>query len=96
VRSPTIERLVKNEPKLLCYEGRLLRDAMRAERVTEEEVEAAVRQQGLGNLKEVGAALLETDGSMTVVPRGGLESASWGRGTAASCRRSGPEVLEEV
>ena len=80
VISRTIERLVKNEPKLLFYEGRFLRDAMRAERVTEEEVEATVRQQGIGNLKEVGAAVLETDGSMTVVPRAGLKSASALRG----------------
>jgi hypothetical protein len=39
-----------------------------AERVTEE-VEAAVRQQGLATLDKVGVAVLETDGSVTVVPR---------------------------
>lgn len=68
-RSSVVSRLVKNEPKLLFYEGRYLRDAMRAERLTEEEVEAAVRQQGIANLEKVGAAVLETDGSVTVVPR---------------------------
>jgi uncharacterized membrane protein YcaP (DUF421 family) len=82
VRSRTLQRLVKNEPKLLFYEGRFLRDAMRADRVIEEEVEAAMQQQGLGDLKEIGAAVLETDGTMTVVPRGGLESASALRGMA--------------
>ena len=69
VRSSTFRRFVKNEPKLLFYDGRFLRGAMRVERVTEEEVEAAVRQQGLANFEEVGAAVLETDGSVTVVPR---------------------------
>ncbi len=76
VRSSTVQRLVKNEPKLLFYEGSFLRGAMRVERVTEEEVEAAVRQQGIGNLDEAGAVVLETDGSVTVVPRSGLGSAS--------------------
>ena len=72
VRSQTVRRLVKNEPRLLAYEGEFLHDAMRTERVTEEEVEAAVRQQGVGDLGDVGAAVLETDGSVTVVQRGGL------------------------
>lgn len=68
VRSSTFRRLIKNEPKLLFYDGKFLQGAMRAERVTKEEVEAAVRQQGLASLDEVGAAVLETDGSVTVVP----------------------------
>ena len=72
VRSRAVRRLVKNEPRLLAYEGEFLHDAMRTERVTEEEVEAAVRQQGVGDLGDVGAAVLETDGSVTVVQRGGL------------------------
>jgi uncharacterized membrane protein YcaP (DUF421 family) len=72
VRSSTFRRFVKNEPRLLFYDGGFLEGAMRAERVTEEEVEAAVRQQGLANLEAVGAAVLETDGSVTVVPRADL------------------------
>jgi uncharacterized membrane protein YcaP (DUF421 family) len=76
VRSPTVERLVKNEPRLLFYEGRFLRDAMGPERVTEEEIESAVRQQGIANLDEVGAAVLETDGSLTIIPGADCGSAS--------------------
>ena len=72
VRSSTFRRFIKNEPKLLFYDGGFLRGAMRAERVTEEEVEAAVRQQGLASLEEVGAAVLETDWSVSVVPRADL------------------------
>jgi uncharacterized membrane protein YcaP (DUF421 family) len=89
VRSSAFQRLIKNEPKLLFYDGGFLRDAMRAERVTEEEVEGAVRQQGMADLGEVGAAVLETDGSVTVVPRTDL-----GRESALSgvvSRRSGEE-----
>jgi uncharacterized membrane protein YcaP (DUF421 family) len=76
VRSSTVQRLVKDEPMLLFYEGRFLRDAMRAERVTKEEIEAAMRQQGFASLGEVGAAVLETDGSMTVIPGADSGSAS--------------------
>ena len=76
VRSSTVQRLLKNEPKLLFYEGRFLRDEMRAERVTEAEIEAAIRQQGMANLDKVGAAVLETDGSVTVMLRADLGSAN--------------------
>ncbi len=82
VRSSTVQRLLKNEPKLLFYEGRFLRDAMRAERVTQAEIEAAIRQQGMVNLDEVGAAVLETDGSVTVMPQADLGTANALRGVS--------------
>jgi len=75
-RTATVRRLVKNEPRLMVYEGKLLPDALRAERVTEEEIEAALRQQGMADLEDVGAAVLETDGSVTMVPRSGLGGGS--------------------
>ncbi len=76
MRSSMVRRLVKNEPKLLVYGGRFLRDAMESERVTESEVLAAVREQGMGDLEAVGAAVLETDGNVTVISRCELGSAS--------------------
>lgn len=69
VRSPLVNRLVKSEPRLLAYQGRLLLHALRAERVVEAEVLAAVRQQGLADLAAAEAVVLETDGSFTVVKR---------------------------
>ncbi|MBD0328014.1 MAG: DUF421 domain-containing protein [Pyrinomonadaceae bacterium] len=72
VRSSSFQSFIKNEPRLLFYEGNFLQDATRAERVSREEVEAAVRQQGLASLEKVGAAVLETDGTVTVVPRTAL------------------------
>jgi uncharacterized membrane protein YcaP (DUF421 family) len=72
VRSSSFQSFIKNEPRLLFYEGNFLQDATRAERVSREEVEAAVGQQGLASLEKVGAAVLETDGTVTVVPRTAL------------------------
>jgi uncharacterized membrane protein YcaP (DUF421 family) len=70
VRSPTFRWLIKAEPKLLFYNGQFLRGAMKAERVTEEEVLAGMRSQGFGKLESVGAVVLETDGSLTVTGPG--------------------------
>ena len=68
VRSKTVEALVKSEPTLLLYQGQLLQTAMRGERVSQEEIEAAVRQQGLSNPTQAAAVILETDGTFSVIP----------------------------
>jgi uncharacterized membrane protein YcaP (DUF421 family) len=68
VRSARVSRLVKSEPALLAYQGRLLPDALRRERVVDKEVWAAVRAQGIADLAKVEAVVLETDGTFTVVP----------------------------
>jgi len=70
VRSGRVSDLVKAEPRLLLHRGEFLRAAMRHERVTEAEVRAAVRGQGVGALDDIDAVILETDGSFSVI-RGG-------------------------
>jgi hypothetical protein len=48
-----VAALVKAQPRLLLRRGRLLPEALREERVAEEEVRAAARTQGIGSLEEV-------------------------------------------
>ncbi|MBA3599215.1 MAG: DUF421 domain-containing protein [Methylibium sp.] len=76
VRSATVCLLVKAEPSLLLHRGQFLKQAMKAERVTEAEVRAAVRAQGVATLEEVEAVVLETDGSLNVVSKQKQEEAS--------------------
>jgi len=66
VRSPAVRRVVKSEPQLLFYRSRFLADTLKSERVTAE-ILAAARAQGIPDLESVGAVVLETDGSLTVV-----------------------------
>lgn len=68
VRSATFSDLIKTQPTLLLYRGELARDAMVRERVTEQEVRAAVREHGVAALGDVGAVVLETDGALSVIP----------------------------
>jgi len=68
VRLPAVERFVKAEPSLLVRNSRLLPEAMKRSRVTEGEVMAAIREAGVASLSDVAEAVLETDGSVTVVP----------------------------
>ena len=76
VRSPGFRRLVKAEPTLLLHKGEFLRGAMRRERVTEEEVRAALRAQGVAAVEEVEAVVLETESSFSVVMKPSGESDS--------------------
>lgn len=76
VRSARVRGLVKSEPTLVAYRGASLDGAMRRERVTLDELLAAVRSQGIASLDDVEAVVLETDGSMTVVPSGSPGEAS--------------------
>lgn len=70
VRSGWVRRAVTGEPSLLFYRGEYLPTALRTTRVTEDEVRAAIRKAGLPAVRSVEAVVLETDGSMSVVPRG--------------------------
>ena len=76
VRSSAFSKLVKASPRLLFSGGEYLPRAMRSERVTEAEVLAAMRASGMTNLDDVGAVVLETDGSFTVLPKPGLNRQS--------------------
>ena len=70
VRAGWVRQWVTGEPALLFYQGKFLDSAMKASRVTSDEVRSAIRASGLGTLEEVEAVVLETDGSFSVVQSG--------------------------
>ncbi|UHC14327.1 DUF421 domain-containing protein [Methylobacterium currus] len=67
VRSSLIEGLVKAEPTLLARDGELITGAMRRQRVTRDDVLSALRSEGLDDLSQAAAVVLETDGSISVL-----------------------------
>lgn len=67
VRWPSFATVVKSTPRLLMFRGAWLPEAMKAERVSEGEVRAALREHGVARLEDAGAVVLETDGTLTVV-----------------------------
>lgn len=54
---------------MLFFRGEFLSAALRRARVTEDEIQAAVRAAGLHDLEAAEAVVLETDGSFSVVQR---------------------------
>ena len=65
-RNERFELLLNGEPTLLFSNGKFLHRAMKKERVTEEEVRAAIRDQGLTRVEDVDAVVIENDGTLTV------------------------------
>lgn len=67
VRFPIIKHIVKSEPTLLFHQGLMLQGSLRSQRVTFEEVRAAIRNQGISQMSEVEAVILETNGSFSIL-----------------------------
>ena len=66
VRWPWVNDVVKAEATLLVRKGELLPRAMRRQRITSDEIEAAIRQSGGRGVEDAEAVFLETDGSLAV------------------------------
>ena len=67
VRSDRIQDLVKAEPTVLVSKGKPIPGALKRQRVTMEEVHAAMRQSGHADLNNGITVVLETDGSLSVL-----------------------------
>ncbi len=69
-RSEFIERVVDGAPVVVFADGKLLVDRMARERVDEEDILQAGRQLlGLSSLDQVRYAVVERDGTISVVPK---------------------------
>ncbi|GAA0504857.1 DUF421 domain-containing protein [Pigmentiphaga sp. GD03639] len=66
---PPVRRFVDPEKVMLIRNGRKLRDNMRRQSITDEELEAKYRQQGIESIDDVKALYLEADGNVSVIKR---------------------------
>jgi uncharacterized membrane protein YcaP (DUF421 family) len=60
-------RFVQGSPTLLIHNGQLLPSHLAREHVTVDEVERALREHGIASVKDVSLAVLEVDGSISVL-----------------------------
>lgn len=66
-RSRRVRRLLEAQPTLLVHNGRLLPDNLRHERVTMDDLLAALRRNGVADLAHVRVAVLEENGGISVI-----------------------------
>lgn len=67
---PRFHHLFTPAPTVIVRNGTYLPDVMRREGVDKDEVEMAIREHGIKDLKEVQLGVLESDGTISIVPTG--------------------------
>jgi len=68
-RSKKLEGMVEGRPEVLIHNGKLFEKVMKRAKMTHHELDAALRQAGCADIGEVHMAILENNGSISVVPR---------------------------
>lgn len=69
LRSVRLRRVIEGVPTVLVSDGRFIDAALRREGLDRSEVETALREHGVAGLEGVRLAVLEPDGSISVVPQ---------------------------
>jgi uncharacterized membrane protein YcaP (DUF421 family) len=69
VRSRTVSKIIKTQPTLVLRDGKFIPKAMKAVRITEDEIRGAARQHGIASLEQVAAVVMETNGRLSVIRR---------------------------
>lgn len=67
-RSKMAERLVERAPQVLLHNGKIYAKALDDAQLTREELMSALRSEGFSDIADVQAAILENDGSISVIP----------------------------
>ena len=68
-RSRRVERIVEGEPVVLARDGKLFEGVLRRELVSREDFRESLRMNGIEDVAKVELALLETNGSISVVAK---------------------------
>lgn len=75
-RHKNIRSWVEGTPVLLIHKGKIVNENLRKEKLTREELNQALRQHGIASVAEVGLAMLEIDGSVSVLKSDELPKAT--------------------
>lgn len=70
-RFPAFDRLVSPQPTVLARDGKWFPQALDREGLSVQDVEMALREHGVDSIEEVRKAVLEEDGTISVVPKPG-------------------------
>jgi uncharacterized membrane protein YcaP (DUF421 family) len=68
-RSSRAQSILEGSPVLIVHDGRPLKEILRIERLTEDEVREAAREQGIGDLTDVKVGVIEADGKFSFVKK---------------------------
>ena len=67
--SRTMEQLIEGSPQVLFHNGKIYEKILSEDQITRQELIAAVHKAGYNDLNEVRTAILENDGSISIIPK---------------------------
>ena len=70
LRGGRFGRLIEGTPTVLVQNGEFVEPHLRREGIERQELEMAAREHGINSIKQVKLAVLEVDGSISIVPEG--------------------------
>ena len=68
-RSKRLEAILEGRPQVVIHDGKVFEDVMARAQLTHHELQAALRQAGCATSDDVRAAILENNGTISVIPR---------------------------
>lgn len=68
-KSKKLSHLLQGEDVMLVYKGRTLEKHLRESDISHEELEQAIREHGVADIKDVNLAVLETDGTISILSK---------------------------
>lgn len=67
--SKTMEKLIEGSPQVLFHNGRIYEKILSEDQITRQELIAAVHKAGYSDLEAVRTAILENDGTISIIPK---------------------------
>jgi uncharacterized membrane protein YcaP (DUF421 family) len=69
LRNKRVHSIVEGNPTLLIHSGNIIKSHLEREKIGEQELQQALREHGIGSITEVQGAVLEVDGSISVIKK---------------------------
>ncbi len=66
-RSKRLSKLFQGEPLMLIYGGKAIPEHLKKAKISDDELEAAIREHGVEHISNVNLAVLERDGNISVL-----------------------------
>ena len=64
---PKLSKIIQGQPLMLIYEGKVIKENIKKSRFRMQEIEEAVREHGIESIEDVNLAVLEVDGSVSIL-----------------------------
>ena len=74
-KSEKLKEAIEGKPVYIIYKGKLLQDALRENRISVNELLSEIRTQGIADISEINYAILEQNGSLSLIKKSSEEFA---------------------